>query len=192
MRLRRLVPVCLLAALAAVWVAEARGVDRRLISNKADGIVYALPKQSPFKVEKASVEGLTFKGRAVISGTYVFGRNAPAAEEMNGSKEPDLYFIPDAASAALLPRWKEDGVIDGVYISNRDDFFKAVIAPGMVQKVKAGKVRSLTGPLTIEVEGYFATVICGMPAYGTRFVRVATPPQVIAANRHAETVSCKG
>lgn len=192
MRLRSLLAVCLLAALAAGSAAEARGVDRRLISNKADGIVYALPKQSPFKVEKASVEGLTFKGRAVISGTYVFGRNSPAEEEMNGSKEPDLYFVPDAASAALLPRWNEDGVIDGVYISNRDDFFTAVIEPQMVQKVKAGQVRSLTGPLTIEIEGYFATVLCGLPAYGTRFVRVATPPQVVAASRHAETVSCKG
>lgn len=172
--------------------AGAGGVPVRLINNQADGIVYALPKRSPFSVEKTSVEGLTLKGRAVISGKYVFGRNAPAEEDMNGSKEPDLYFVPDPASASLLPRWNLDGVIDGVYFSNRDDFLKAVIPAETVRKVRAGKIRSVTGPLTVEVEGYFATVICDTPAYGTRFVRVAAPSQVVAANRHAETISCKG
>jgi hypothetical protein len=192
MVMRPVLVAAFILAFAFPGMGQAGGTTVRLITNQADGLVYALPKRSPFSVEKASVEGLTLRGRAVISGTYVFGRNTPAEEEANGSKEPDLYFVPDAASAGLLPRWNLDGAIDGVYFSNRDDFLKAVIPPGIVRKVRAGKVQSVTGPLTVEIEGYYATVICGMPAYATRFLGAVQPPQVVAENRHAATVSCKG
>jgi hypothetical protein len=181
-----------LAGLLVPGVALAGGVGKRLVANEEQGVVYAVPLKSPFTVSGQAFEGVHFTGQAVVSGTYVFGRNAASEEEGTGSTEPDLYFVPDAKSVALLPRWNERVTVDGFYFRNAAAFLAAVVAPDIVNKVRAGRIKSVSGQMTIAIEGYFATVVCGTPAYSTVFAGVVEEKRVMASNDPAGMISCKG
>jgi hypothetical protein len=181
-----------LSFVAMPLAAQAGGARVRLVTNEQQGIVYALPKASPFKVEKKSPDGIAFSGKAVISGKYVYGRNSPADEIGIPNAPPDLYFVPDAKSVALLPYWNEKKNVDGFYFSNGDEFLRQVVAPAIVAKIKARKIRSVSGNLTIEIEGYFANVECGWPIYATKFLGIAQASQLVATNKYADSISCSG
>jgi hypothetical protein len=181
-----------LTFVAMPLAAQAGGARVRLVTNEQQGIVYALPKGSPFKVEKKSPDGIAFSGRAVISGKYVFGRNSPADEIGIPNPPPDLYFVPDAKSVALLPFWNEKKTIDGFYFSNSDEFLRQVVSDAVVKQVRARKIRSVSGNLTIEIEGYFANVECGWPIYATKFIGIAEASRMVATNKYADSISCSG
>ena len=164
----------------------------RLLKNAQQGIVYALPKQSPFKLTKRTIDGVYFEGSAQISGKYVYGHNSPAEEVGVPNAPPDLYFVPDEASRALLPYWNERGPVTGFYFSNAPVFLAKVIAPDIVSQVKLKKIKSVTGNLTILIDSYFATVECDAPIYTTKFIGIAVKPELTAQNRYADTISCGG
>jgi hypothetical protein len=182
-------------ALALVLVptaAQAGGVHARLITNEQQGIVYALPKHSPFKLSKKTGDGVQFSGRAVITGKYVYGRLSPADEIGLPEPQPDLYFVPDAQSVAQLPYWSEKKNVDGFYFTNGDEFLRQIVSPDIVRKIKARKIRSVSGNLTIEIEGYFANVECGWPIYATKFIGIARTARMVATNKYADSISCSG
>jgi len=190
----KILPVLVLAvALVLVpTAAEAGGARVRLVTNEQQGIVYALPKTGPFKVEKKSPDGIVFSGKAVITGRYVYGRNSPADEIGIPHPPPDLYFVPDAKSVALLPYWNEKKNVDGFYFSNGDEFLRQVVSDAVVKQVRARKIRSVSGNLTIEIEGYFANVECGWPIYATKFIGIAEASRMVATNKYADSISCSG
>lgn len=191
MRLFRSLMLCL-PLFALPLAAQAGGVHARLITNEQQGIVYALPKHSPFQVSKKAPDGVYFSGRAVISGKYVYGRNSPADEIGLPEPVPNLYFVPDAQSVAQLPYWSEKKNVDGFYFTNGDEFLRQIVSPDIVRKIKARKIRSVSGNLTIEIEGYFANVECGWPIYATKFIGIARTARMVATNKYADSISCSG
>lgn len=182
----------ILTFVAMPTVAQAGGVHARLVTNEQQGIVYALPTNSPFKVSKKAPDGVYFSGRAVVSGKYVYGRLSPADEIGLPEPQPDLYFVPDAQSVAKLPYWSEKKNVDGFYFTNSDEFLRKIVSPDIVRKIKARKIRSVSGNLTIEIKGYFANVECGWPIYATKFLGIAQTSRLVATNKYADSISCSG
>ena len=174
---------------ALLPAAQARPAER-LVNNSQQGVVYAIPKDSPFKVEKKSIDGVYFSGQVQVTGKYVYGRNNPADEVGIANPKPDLYFMPDDQSRWLLPYLKERGAVAGFYFRNADAFLKAVVAPDLAAKVRAEKIRSITGEVTIIVESFYATVECDTAMYSASFVRAVTEPHVMAQKSYAEAISC--
>jgi hypothetical protein len=110
-----------LMTMPVAHAAEARSAER-LVKNDQQGVVYAIPKDSPFKVEKKSIDGVYFSGQVQLTGKYVYGRNNPADEVGIAYPKPDLYFMPDDQSRWLLPYLKERGAVAGFYFRNADAF----------------------------------------------------------------------
>lgn len=189
MHLSRLVLLCLPLLTASV-AAQAGSARAKLIMNEQQGIVYALPTQSPFRLEKKADDGVQFSGRAVISGKYVYGRNNPADEVGIANPKPDLYFMPDDQSRLLLPYLQERGTVAGFYFRNADAFLKEVVAPDLAAKVRAEKIRSITGEVTIVIENFYATIECDSAMYSASFVRAVTDPHVMAQKSYAAAISC--
>ena len=178
-----------LMTMPVAHAAEARPAER-LVKNDQQGVVYAIPKDSPFKVEKKSIDGVYFAGQVQLTGKYVYGRNNPADEVGIAYPKPDLYFMPDDQSRWLLPYLKERGAVAGFYFRNADAFLKAVVAPDLAAQVRAEKIRSISGDVTIVIESFYATVECDTAMYSANFVRAVTDPQVMAQKSYAETISC--
>lgn len=178
-----------LMTMPVAHAAEARSPER-LVKNEQQGVVYAIPKESPFKVAKKSIDGVYFSGQVQVTGWYVYGRNNPADEVGIAYPKPDLYFLPDDQSRWLLPYLKEKGAVAGFYFRNPDAFLKAVVAPGLVAQVKAEKVRSITGEITIIIDSFSATVECDTAMYSASFVRAVTEAPVMAQKSYAEAISC--
>ena len=172
--------------------AMAGGAHVHLVHNEQQDIVYALPLKSPFKLARKTPDGVEFSGRTEIRGHYVFGHMSPEEELGMPDMQPVVYFVPDAVSAALLPRWNEMNVINGFYLTNGDEFLAKVVAPDIVRKVRSRRIKSVTGELSIVIEGYSADVICGWPIYAAKFIGVAEKAVQMAKSKFADSISCNG
>jgi hypothetical protein len=153
------------------------------------GIAYAAPKSGPLRFKTFEQEGARFAGRIRLTGTYLYGHSDadPNAELVD---EPDLYFLPDDATRAMLPFWYERGPVVEVYFENPDAFLRAVVAPDVIARVKQHKVHAVTGHAVIWVDNYSATAECDHPEYTVRFLNVDTPPALVARNEFVEQLGC--
>jgi hypothetical protein len=193
--------VRLLAALilSAAAAANAQAADAplakdpghvKIVKNPGDGLSYAVPKASPLRVKKLDADGAHFAGSVRITGKYLYGYNDDYVSDSGETGEPDLYFVPDDGSRRLLPYWYERGPVTGLHFANANVFLAAALKPTTVAKVKARKIKSVTGTLTIWVDEYVATESCDAPVYTARFLRIETPPAVVARNGYADPISC--
>lgn len=161
----------------------------QLITNPTTQMVFAVPKRGPLKLRKLDMDGAHFAGRIMLSGTYVYGRNSSYVSDGFTTK-PDLHFIPDPASRALLPYLNEYGPVRGVYFSNGRSFLKTVLSPSTIAKLDALKIKSVTGKLTIVVDRFEATAVCDSPVYTVRFLRIVQPHEMVASNKLAQPIGC--
>lgn len=152
---------------------------------------FAVSASSPLKLKSSDADGLHFSGEVRLTGTYVYGRLSDPEPGMDPFA-PTFYFAPDAASQALLPYWKERGPVRGIFFDNSEVFRQTVLDPALAAQVDAGKAKSATGPVTIWIDTYSATIVCDMPTYTARFLRVEQESVAIAHNQYAETVACAG
>lgn len=161
-----------------------------LVRNPTTQIVVAVPKSGPLKLKRMDMDGVHFAGRVKLTGEYVYGRESSYVSDTGWRPEPDLHFVPDAASRALLPYSREDGPAYGLRFSNGEAFLKKVVARGTVAKIAANKLNSLRGRVTIWVDRYVVSISCGTALYTARFLRLETPRQVIASREHAQPTGC--
>jgi hypothetical protein len=187
-------PHLLAAILALVTVSVAYADDRAppgfTLLKQTDAVTYAVPTNGPLQLTKLTGDGAHFGGKARISGHYVYGFNDSYVSDAGEPSEPDLYFVPDNASRAFLPYWFREGPVRGLRFSNQDAFRNAAISHAMAAKVKARKVKSATGHLTIWIDQYVANVECDSPVYTARFLRIEAPPLAIARSTYADVINC--
>ena len=157
--------------------------------QRPGGITYAVPKAGPLRFKTLEEQGARFSGRIRMTGTYLYGHtsNDPNDELVD---EPQLYFLPDKETLALLPYCYERGPVVEVYFENEAAFLSAVIAPKLVADVKRRRVHAITGHAAIWVDNYFATAECDHPQYVVRFLTVDQPPALVARNEFVEQQGC--
>ena len=187
------------AALSFASTADARpaNVARKkdtqhvtIVKNPADGLSYAIPKESPLRVRKLDGGGAHFSGTVRISGKYVYGYNDAYVSDAGETGEPDLYFVPDARGRRLLPYWYEHGEVTGFHFANANTFLAAALSTTTIAKVKARKIKSVTGQLTIWIDAYTAAEGCEAAIYTARFLRIEMPQIAAVRNTYADPISC--
>lgn len=171
----------------AARAGEAR-VD--LVTNPITELVVAVPKDGPLKVRTMGMDGAHFAGRVRLTGEYVYGREASYVSDSGWRPRPGLYFVPDAASRALLPYSQEDGPAVSIRFSNRELFLKKVLSRSAIAKIAARKLGSVRGRVTIWIDRYAVAVSCGTPVYVARFLRIEAPRQLIASRESVDAGGC--
>lgn len=192
MRAARWLSVCA-ALIAAIGAAEARSPGKAavdLVKNPTTEMVVAVPNGSPLTLKKMDMDGVHFAGRVKLTGEYVYGYESSYVSDTGWRPEADLYFEPDAASRALLPYSHEDGPAYGLRLSNREVFLSKVLSRATTSKIKARKIQSVRGRLTIWIDRYSVSVSCGTAVYTAHFLHIESPRQVVASNRFAQPIGC--
>lgn len=180
----------LLAAAGPVIARAPAKASFDLVKNPTTEMVVAVPKGGPLMLSKMDMDGVHFAGRVKLTGEYVYGRESSYVSDTGWRPEPDLYFVPDAASQALLPFSHEDGPAYGLRFSNSDAFLKKALPGGTVAKIAANKLNFVRGRLTIWVDQYVVSVSCGTAAYTARFLRIESPREVVASRQTAQPIGC--
>lgn len=161
-----------------------------LVKNPTTEMVVAVPKGGPLTLKKMDMDGVHFAGRVKLTGEYVYGRESSYVSDTGWRPEPDLQFVPDAASRALLPHAHKDGPAYGLRFSNVEAFLKKAVPRGTVARIAANKLNAVRGRVTIWVDRYVVSVSCGTALYTARFLRIETARQVIASREHAQPTGC--
>jgi hypothetical protein len=160
------------------------------VTSKVTKLTFAVPKASGLKPVKDDEDGIHFAGELRLSGTYVYGFESDYVSDSGEPSEPDLHFLPDQRSRALLPYVRGYGPIRGFHFSNPEAFIRAAIAPAAAKRVKQRNQTALRGRLTIWIDEYVATAECEGPVYTARFLRIERSPKLIANNAHAQPIGC--
>ena len=138
-----------------------------------------VPAQSPLGFVSYSREDFVkavFTGRFTMSGTYeveVF---------------EDGFWVrmwPDKKSRSVLPSWRQRGGPHEISLSNSSAFAEAVLPEAKLQKLRAGKLSSVRGQVTIRAERYEASIECDAPHFHARFIYVVKPAVAMAAKPKA-------
>jgi hypothetical protein len=119
-----------------------------------------------------------FRGRFTLSGNYVVGGYGDDA---------DATLWPDRKFRDTLPCWRDRGGPHEIYISNAWAFAQAVAPKNKLQDLKAKKLASMRGHVTIIADDYKTSIECDVASFSARFVSVVKPAERIAANpKHEE------
>lgn len=179
------------AAIAAASVMAAQAgaptTDPKLetVENPNNGMIFVLPKAGPLRFEKADAEGAHFSGSVRLSGHYEYGHtNAEAAGD------PVLSFYPDEASKLLLPYWRARGPVENIFFSNPEGLIKAALTPSGDTKVRQHKIKSVTGQLTIWIDGFVADGECDAPYYSARFVKNLRTGALVSNDSYVWLTGC--
>jgi hypothetical protein len=178
---------------AMIGAAEARSPGKAavdLVKNPTTEMVVAVPNGSPLTLKKMDMDGVHFAGQVRLTGEYVYGYESSYVSDTGWRPEADLYFVPDAASRALLPYSHEDGPAYGLRLSNRDAFLSKALSRTTISKIAARKIQSVRGRLTIWIDRYTVSVSCGTASYTAHFLRFESPREVVASSRFAQPAGC--
>lgn len=126
---------------------------------------------------------LEFDGAIELTGTWYYGDNQ--FNDSDGA-EPLLYFAPDKASFARLPRFKERGQPGYIYLSNSMDMLKSITSNAQRAKVEKKGGKYLSGHIDIWVDKFEAGIECDAPYFNAHFLRVAQPPMRVALGEMPE------
>jgi len=177
-----------LAALLAVFalVLNVRAAEREI--KVEGGVAYVIPANSSFSF--AGLEepfgSARFTGPLTIRGTYYYGRLAG----FPGDEAIGLFFLPDEGDAAGLPYWRYGGRVREIKFENPRAFIAAVIPKRFARAVEQGRRNSVRGRVTLNIDGFEATVICGGAIYLTRFRSVAHKPVLLADKGAQPRTTC--
>jgi hypothetical protein len=117
---------------------------------------------------------ILFKGRFLLSGIYRYAYGAEDAE----SRKADgfrLCFVPDRAMATLLPHWEEQRTASALEVENADVFVQAVIRTSVLRSLYDGRIPSVSGHVSVWIDGYVVSPNHDVPVYSVRFVSVPSP-----------------
>lgn len=179
MRALALAVIALFATSLATIAADAP----RIVKLRGGQFAYALPKGSPVRFEKRMDAALIrFRGRFRLEGEYRYGRLSNDKKDEAAYDVIELTFVPDAKYLAKLPYWDGRGPVTELSFENQKDFIGKVIGPTLVSDVHERKRLSVTGRATIWVDRYTAAFDCDRATYSVRFLKVETPPTVVASN----------
>ncbi|HEY5337229.1 MAG TPA: hypothetical protein VIJ85_03425 [Rhizomicrobium sp.] len=146
------------------------------LPDKSDTII--MPSGSPLHFHAFNTEnGATFDGPVMISGTYYYGNNPIDDGE---PLERALYFMPDKASAARLPRFGDHGQPTSIFVENSTAFAKAVIPATTLAQFKRNSAKYVSGEADIWVDHFEVSIECDTPSFTAHFLSVAHPPQRLA------------
>ena len=146
-----------------------------LYPSDAAGEAMVVPTASPVRMASFSRDlnsRAVFRGRFTVSGTY--------------EVEPfdDGFFVsfwPDKKSRSVLPFWRQRGGPIVIGLSGSSEFAEAVVSRAKLQKLRAGKLSSVRGHVTIVAEDYESFIECDAAYFNARFVSVVTPALAVAA-----------
>jgi hypothetical protein len=170
--MRRLEAVVLGVLLLVQPVAALAGEGAIRLSDNADTIL--IPDHSSLHFRAFGPENaVEFDGPIELTGTWYFGDNP-----YNDTNTPDLslYFVPDKASLARLPRFATRGQPGDIFLTNPAAFLDAVVSREDRAKVQKKGAKYLSGKIDIWVDKFEAGIECDAPYFNARFLRVAKPP----------------
>jgi hypothetical protein len=172
----------LLGADAGALATDARPqiVLLRPNAHPQDNEAMILPAGSPMRLvsfPRDFYSTAAFRGQFTLSGKYEIGAD---------SDNTVATVWPDEQSRKLLPYWRLHGGPRGIDVSNAEAFAEAVIPREMLQKLKAGKMPSVRGRVTIVADDYKSTIECDAANFSARFVSVVKPPVRVAAKPTSE------
>jgi hypothetical protein len=149
--------------------------ERAIPVTAMDEVLY-LPANSPLHFRSFGDESAAeFDGAIELSGTWYYG-GIPDDPDSGTA----LEFVPDSASLARLPRYKEHGRPGYVFITNPGDFIRAALSPADQAKANKTSAKYLSGKTDIWVDKFEAGVECDAPFFNAHFLRVAKPPMRVA------------
>lgn len=145
-------------------------------------------KSSPLKlVRPKSGEETTvrFAGAVRISGRF------QAAWDLS-ARTPYLkvMFMPDNASAALLPHAVGADAVKELLLTNNEEAVAMLLGPEAAGKLLARTVMSTEGTATVTIGSYQTVVECDRRWYMARLVAVATSRDVVAAADGSRHTAC--
>lgn len=169
---------------AAIWCSvlsaavsmPAQSKDTNVITVPGDAIV--IPPGSPLRFRSFGPEhAVEFDGPIALSGTWYYGDN-----QFNDTDtaDPTFYFVPDKASLARLPRFKERGQPGDIFLTNGTDLLNALASKADRMNVEKKGGKYLSGRIDIWVDRFEAGIECDAPYFNAHFLRVARPPMRVA------------
>ena len=176
----------ILAALVVGALSAAAAGGATQIPFFADEVLI-VPKDSVVHFRSKELHGpAVFDGKFVLTGTYYYGD-----AEFNDGPEVmlELTFIPDPASAARLPYFKQRGRPNAVFLTNGAAFANSVIPRATLATLNQKGAPRATGRVSIWVDRFQAGVVCDAPEFNARFVSVYRPAVLIALAK-APAISC--
>ena len=171
--------VCAILFMHASVAAPAPTIVRRhhtIEGQKIDFAAVIIPANSPVRykgADKRNIEAVEFEGRFVLSGKYHFGWERRFGQWF-------ASIIPDKGVAARLPSFEEVGGAQEIFLSNPQEFGKAVLSKAEFRKVSRGRGQA-TGRTQIRADRLYAYVQCGYPWYSARFLEVVKPAPTVLA-----------
>ena len=142
--------------------------------HTADSTAIVIPAGSQMRLASLPREyniEVAFRGRFTLSGLYTV--------EGYGSKT-DLTFWPDRKSRNMLPHWRGRDVPEEMDISDAWAFARAVVPKDKLQRLKSGKLKSVTGRVTIVADKYETSIDCDVVSASARLVSVVNSIQIAA------------
>ncbi len=153
-----------LCFIAGPALAQTPAIETLSRSEEAKGIV--VPNGSAMRLASVSREGelkATFAGQVEVSGTFEI-------RLLGGDAFARLW--PDQKSKDRLPHWSDRGSPDEIYIINGWDFAREVAGQSKLADLKAEKLLSISGAVTIIADEYETSIECDSAQGSARFVLV--------------------
>jgi hypothetical protein len=144
-------------------------------AHPPDNEAMVVPAASPMRLvsfPRDFYSSAAFRGQFTLSGKYEIGADADNTM---------ATVWPDAPSRKLLPYWRLHGGPKEIDVSNAEAFAEAVIPREMLQKLRAGKLPSVRGRVTIIADDYKTSIECDVASFSARFISVVKPPMRVAA-----------
>jgi hypothetical protein len=163
-------------ALVLLMAAPAAADPGDTIIQSEDGLDFVVPKNSPVTLNsKGYYAEFGFAGEFTLTGTWTFGYDRSTPDDIRAR----FIFIPDAASARILPHWPGAYARDLTF-SNEEEFLAAVLPPAQLAALKASQTGVVSGRVSVRADSWHAILGCGDAYYSARFVAVRTPNAPLA------------
>ena len=153
-----------LASLALGAVPAAKSIP---VGEYGEAIL--IPASSPVRLQSIDRDDrVRFSGRLIVEGTWVL--NCDWCQP--GQRDNQLYLsiIPNPATVARLPRWKNHINDIRIDLSNADPFIRKVSTAHERKRLLAGTLTDIRGHAAIVVDNYEAALECDSASYSARFV----------------------
>lgn len=148
---------------------------------KGEGEALVIPARSPIRFEGfGKYDVARFTGRFVLTGTFIYGCEIECEPPLK-TDEISARIIPDAASAATLPRWKIRNGDMRIYLVRGERLANAIVTRREKAALLAGKVEDVRRQVAIVVDDYRAGIECDSASYTARYISLARPAQLASA-----------
>ena len=155
---------------------SAKPLTFALYPGEPGGEAILVPAQSQLRIvsfaREQHVPKAVFHGRFTLSGNY-------EVEVLD-----DGFFVsmwPDGKSRSVLPSWRQRRGPHVIGLSNSSAFAQTVATKAKLQKLRAGKLSSIRGQVTIIAEDYETSIECDAAYFNARYIAVVKPAMAATA-----------